>query len=156
MTGKRAMLAIVAGVALWSAQTSAATTDDYDLETTQDLVDLCSVDMADPMHDNAMHFCYGYFAGAMHFHRGLTRGPDVNPMVCPDEQVTRTETVDVFVAWAKANPQHLEETPIQGVMLSLFMSFATQPHDSHGIGKLKRSAGNDVVQRFDQPNALIN
>jgi hypothetical protein len=116
MTGKRATLALIAGLALWSAQTGAVTTDAYNLETTQDLVDLCSVDMGDPMHDNAMHFCYGYVAGAMHFHGGLARGPDVNPMVCPGEEVTRTETVDVFVAWANANPQHMEEPPIQGVM----------------------------------------
>ena len=89
MIGKRATLALIAGLGLWSAQTGAVTTDAYDLETTEDLVELCSVDMGGPMHENAMHFCYGYFAGAMHFHRGLTRGPDVNPMVCPGEEVTR-------------------------------------------------------------------
>ena len=103
-----------------SSQILADTPVDYDVPTTGDLVELCSVGVDDPLYQAAMGFCLGYIDAAMDYHAALTAGPKHNAIVCPNGAVTREEVVGVVLEWSKTNAQHLQsEAPVQGVMRAI-------------------------------------
>lgn len=97
---------------------AAVTMEDFKVNQAQNLLNLCSADESDPLHAEAMMFCLGYFAGAMHFHRGLTATGEIKPLACPQGTVTRVEAAKNFVTWAKANPQYMEEPAIDSAVRS--------------------------------------
>lgn len=104
--------------ALWfaAAPALAVETEVFEVRTTSDLVELCSADPADPLHAEATQFCYGYMAGAAHFHQAMVHGDGIEPLACPREEVTRQDLVAVFLDWAEANPQHMDELPVESVV----------------------------------------
>ena len=111
----------IALVAIFSsAHTLAVTPENYDVTTTGDLVELCSVSADDPLYEAAMGFCLGYIDAAMDYHAALTAGPKYNAIVCPKGTVSREEVVGVVLEWSKTNAQHLQsEAPIHGVMRAI-------------------------------------
>ena len=103
-----------------STQTLAETLVDYDVPTTGDLIELCSVSADDPLYEAAMGFCLGYIDAAMDYHAALTAGPKHSAIVCPNGTVSREEVVGVVLEWSKTNAQHLQgEAPVQGVMRAI-------------------------------------
>ena len=100
-----------------ASQALAATSHTRHVETTADLVALCSVSVGDPLYDAAMGFCLGYIDAAIDYHAALTAGPKYDPIACPENTVTREEVVVVLMEWSNRNTQHLNnETPVVGVM----------------------------------------
>ena len=100
-----------------ASQALAATSQTRHVETTADLVALCSVSVGDPLYDAAMGFCLGYIDAAIDYHAALTAGPKYDPIACPENTVTREEVVVVLMEWSNRNTQHLNnETPVVGVM----------------------------------------
>ena len=93
----------------------AITAENFQVRTTQDLLDLCTVSASDPLAQQAIHFCHGYLVGAYHYHVAESAGPDgAKRLVCfPTSGVTRNEAVAMFVEWVKARPQHLKEAPVE-------------------------------------------
>ena len=92
----------------------AITAEDFQVKTTQDLLDLCTVAASDPQAQQAIHFCHGYLLGAYHYHLAESDGPDAaKRLVCMPSEVTRNEAVALFVAWVKAHPQYLKELPVE-------------------------------------------
>ena len=90
---------------------------DFTAATTGDLVQLCSVQPGEPLYAEARQFCYGYIGGAAHFHRALVQGGDrFAPVACPERQVSRQEIVAVFLDWAEAHPELMNEPPVEGLM----------------------------------------
>ena len=76
----------------------------FNLGTTRDLVALCSDQSDDPLYAEALQFCYGYMAGVAQLHRALVRADDIEPVACPQYEVTREALVRVFLDWAHAHP----------------------------------------------------
>ncbi|RUM40262.1 MAG: hypothetical protein DSY80_10565 [Desulfocapsa sp.] len=120
-------LFLVAAIMVFSAVScwSAATTDQegqekeaFYLKTSQDLVELCSLSKDHPLHDKAVAFCFGYVTGAMNFYGAIAASPKVPKIVCSEHEIARSEMVQVFLDWAKVNPQHLAEPPIDGLVRS--------------------------------------
>ena len=103
------MTLLKAGVA------GATTAEDFEVKTTQDLLDLCTVSASDPQAQQAIHFCHGYLLGAFHYHLAESDGPDAaKRLVCfPPSGVTRNDAVAMFVEWVKAHPQYLKELPVE-------------------------------------------
>ena len=100
-----------------STQTLAGAPQDYQVTTTEDLIELCSVSADDPVYPAAMGFCLGYIDAAMDYHAALTAGPKYDPIACPETAVTREQVVVVLMDWSKRNAQHLNsEAPVVGVM----------------------------------------
>jgi len=100
-----------------ATQASAATPQSRHVETTGDLIELCSVTAGDPLYDAAMGFCLGYIDAAIDYHAALTAGPKYDPIACPETAVTREQVVVVLMDWSKRNAQHLNsEAPVVGVM----------------------------------------
>jgi Rap1a immunity proteins len=93
-----------------------ADTGDFVVETAQDLVDLCSVDRSSPLYAEAIQFCAGFIEGMKHYHDSMSAGPDVEPIVCAPAGVKLEDAVDMYVAYARANPQFLDEDPADNVV----------------------------------------
>lgn len=96
----------------WSAK-GATSEQDFALNTTHDLVDLCSAPPDDPMHDQAKELCLGYIAGAANLHRFLVAEKKLagGPLACPERTVSREEFAQAFVAWANAHTQYMNDLP---------------------------------------------
>ena len=76
-------VALALGVALapltaW-AQTDGYTLDDYQLRTSGDLLDICTLDTSHSNYWEARGFCLGYFAGGIDLHDALAAA-----MIFPD------------------------------------------------------------------------
>lgn len=92
----------------------AAEPEDFQVSTTKELIDLCSTPPDDPLYAQAIHFCHGYLVGAVHYYLASTSGPGSVKLVCfPEPRVSRTEAVKMFVDWAKAKPQYMNELPVE-------------------------------------------
>lgn len=115
------VLAASALLALWPLQAGAqdagtADTGDFAVETGQDLLDLCSVDESSSLYAEALQFCAGFFEGMKHYHDRMSAGPDVEPIVCAPAGVTLEDAIDMYIGYARANPQSLDEDPADSVI----------------------------------------
>jgi hypothetical protein len=116
---KRALIiAVVLALYPWMTGISAAQEamseadlDDFNLDTAQQLADLCSADEEESMHAEARMFCYGVFEGIAQYHDAMARGPEGERIVCPERPVTREEYVQTFLDWVKANPDRASSEP---------------------------------------------
>ena len=59
---RRLMFLPLVAVGLWLLQAEAVTRDDFLMQTTQDLVDVCSVKPGEPSYEGALGFCLGKVA----------------------------------------------------------------------------------------------
>jgi hypothetical protein len=113
-TMRNAIAAAGAACALASSAL-AVETSNFNLGTTRDLVALCSDQPDDPLYAEALQFCYGYMAGVAQLHRALVQADDIEPVACPQHEVTREALVRVFLDWARANPGAMDELPAESV-----------------------------------------
>ena len=115
---RKVVIAALTAAALLPMQSSAdPNVEDFDLRTAEDLVDLCAVRDGDPMVESARGFCYGFLTGAGNYHRAVTAGKDSQPLFClPEPKMSRAEAAHLFVSWGRANPRHLKEAPIDGLI----------------------------------------
>jgi hypothetical protein len=116
---KTSSVVLALGVALapltsW-AVTDGYSLDDYQLRTSADLLDICSLDSSDVHYWEARGFCLGYFTGGIHLHDALAASPDFPRIACAPAGTTRDNVVEVFVAYAQAHPEHLNELPMDTV-----------------------------------------
>jgi hypothetical protein len=101
---------------LFPTLAQAVTTDDFLVKTTQNLINLCTVSATHPQHREAIHMCHGYLIGAFHYHEAAVSGLGSQRLVCLPEKgplPTRDEAIAMFVEWAKARPQYMQEMPVE-------------------------------------------
>ena len=92
---------------------AAVTDEDFVLSTTRNLVNLCSVSADDSRAKEAIQMCEGYMLGAYHFYLATNSGKSDMRLAClPNPTPTRNETAAMFVEWARANSQYMNETPV--------------------------------------------
>jgi hypothetical protein len=57
--------------------------------------------------------CEGYMLGAYHFYLATNSGKGDMRLVClPNPTPSRNEVAAMFVEWAKANSQYMNEAPV--------------------------------------------
>jgi len=113
MKRKLAVLLLAAALMI-PGISGAATVEDFEVDTAQDLVDLCSTSVDNPHYTAAIHFCHGYLVGAYDYHVAANIGPEGKALVClPDPPPTRNQTVKMFVDWAKSHPEHMQEEAVE-------------------------------------------
>lgn len=113
-------IAVAAGLGFATTGAQAADSakyglDDYTLNSAKDLYDLCTLPASHPDHAVAQAFCVGFFEGGIRLHDTLAKADDFPEIACAPDTATRKEVVDVFVAFAKANPQYHSEAPMDAV-----------------------------------------
>jgi hypothetical protein len=76
----------------------------FSATTTRDLVALCSDEPGDALYAEARQFCYGFVAGVAQFHRSVVHGDGMEPIACPQQEITRAELVTVFLDLGQSQP----------------------------------------------------
>lgn len=113
MNRKLFCLLLVAAFILPSAA-GAVTKEDFEVKTTQNLINLCTANPTDPYYAAAVHFCQGYLVGAYAYYGATNAGPEGERLVCfPDPAPSRNEAIDMFINWAKAHPEFMNEKPVE-------------------------------------------
>ena len=92
---------------------------DFQLTKAADLMDVCTLERTHPDHLVATAFCYGFFEGGIRYDQALESSPDYKRIVCPPDNATRTQAVEAFIAYMKANPQHATDMPIDAIFRAL-------------------------------------
>ena len=101
---------------------------DFEAQTTKNIVNLCTASPDDPLYHQAINFCHGYLVGAYHYHEATALGPAGIQLVCtPNPRPSRNATVDMFIEWAKAHPQHMKETPVETEFRFLMEKWPCKP-----------------------------
>jgi len=110
---QRWMMAVLLGVFLMPAWVGAVQKDDFEVDTTGDLIDLCTAPESDPLQKEAVHFCLGFLEGSYHYHVVSNLGPAGKRLVClPDPPPPRAQIVSMFLDWARKHPEYLNEEPV--------------------------------------------
>jgi Rap1a immunity proteins len=92
---------------------AAVTDEDFEVKTTRNLLNLCTVSADDPRAKEAIQMCQGYLVGAYDYYVAENSGKDSMRLVCmPNPVPTRNEAVAMFVEWAKTNQQYMNERPV--------------------------------------------
>lgn len=121
---RRWIFLLAASAALWSSPSFGVTRDDFLIVDTQDVVDVCTVPESDPMYTASIAFCHGYLVGAYQYHAAMFGQGKSKPVVCfPEPTPTRTQAIDQFVAWVKANPAVAKEKPADALTKFLVESW---------------------------------
>lgn len=118
---KRKVIGVMfAAVLLIPALASAAQQKDFMVQSTDDIVGLCTTAPDDPLYTAAIHFCHGYLVGAYAYHAAEAAGPEGDRMVClPNPPPSRNEGIDMYVKWAKAHPEHMQKAPVDTLFMFL-------------------------------------
>ena len=106
----------------------AVSEDDFILDTTGDLVELCTVPSGDPLQGQAVSFCYGFLVGTYHYHMAENAGPAGSPMVClPDPPPARSKVMKMFVEYVKKHPEYTNEEPVETWFRFLMEKYPCKP-----------------------------
>jgi hypothetical protein len=113
---RRSAFLLFVVVGMWLLHAEAVTREDFLMQTTQDLVDVCSVKPGEPNYDGAVGFCYGFEVGAFHYYMALAAGSPEDAFIClPEPPPARADVTRWFLAWARDNPSHMNERPVDGL-----------------------------------------
>ncbi|MGE0224184.1 MAG: Rap1a/Tai family immunity protein [Acetobacteraceae bacterium] len=94
----------------------AVTEANFAVETTGDLVALCSADPKAPLGTAALNFCHGFVAGAVRVQQANDAARRPTPLFClPSPPPSRDAAINEFVEWAKAEPARLEQRPFESM-----------------------------------------
>lgn len=116
----RYLLALFLAVVM-AAPASAQRSEQYTVDTTADLVALCSVEPGDEDYIAAINFCYGYAHGAIQYHLlQLAAMPELQIFCIPEPRPTRAEARRGFLEWVEDNPDYMDEEALN----ALFTYFA--------------------------------
>ena len=106
----------------------AVTGKDFQAETTEDLLNLCTASADDPLYQQAVNFCHGYLVGAYQYYEAVSSGPKGIDLVCfSNPEPSRNEAIGMFIEWAKAHPQYWEEKPVETEFRFLMEKWPCKP-----------------------------
>lgn len=103
--------------------TGAARAEEPKLETTADLVAYCDTEGPVGEVRDGQNFCDGFIAGSGLFYLELVRAKKIATIACADPIPTLQQARDAFVAWAAANPNGLDDKPIDGFWRAMAASY---------------------------------
>ena len=113
MKGKWIILLLIA-VLCAPGWAGAVSEEDFKLDTTGDLIELCTAPTTDPYQKEAVSFCLGFLVGAYRYHVAEHGGPSGSPLVCPpNPPPPRAEVAKMFLAWTKKHPEYNNEKPVE-------------------------------------------
>jgi hypothetical protein len=101
---------------------------DFEGQSTEDMINLCTASPDDPLYHQAINFCHGYLVGAYHYYEATASGPAGIQLVCvPDPRPSRNETIGMFIDWAKAHPQYWGEAAVESEFRFLMQKWPCKP-----------------------------
>jgi hypothetical protein len=114
---RRAILpALVLLPFLTTGPAKAATEQNFGVDTTADLVALCSADSKEPIYTAAVNFCHGFMVGAVRVMQEHNEATRHGRLFClPSPMPSRAQSIENFVRWAQESPSHLSMRPVDAV-----------------------------------------
>ncbi|MEO1089113.1 MAG: Rap1a/Tai family immunity protein [Pseudomonadota bacterium] len=100
-----------------------AVIDSFELSDAQALVTACTVPEGNPLAATANGFCLGYMTGAIQLYAAAAASPNVENQLCPGRVVSRSEMRRIFLDWAAAHPERLDEPAIDGLARAAVAAF---------------------------------
>ena len=101
---------------------------DFEGQTTENIINLCTTPPDDPLYHQAINFCHGYLVGAYHYYEAVSSGPKGIRFVCvPDPRPSRNEIIDMFIKWARAHPQYRGEAAVETEFRFLMQKWPCKP-----------------------------
>ena len=127
MRRKTIILLLTVGI-LMPGLAGAVNEKDFEVQTTENIINLCTAASDDPLYHQAINFCHGFLVGAYRYYEAAGSGPGGLKLVClPDPRPSRNETIDMFIEWAKAHPQHWSEPPVESEFRFLMEKWPCKP-----------------------------
>ena len=89
------------------------TEEDFRADTTEQLINLCTVTPDDPYYREAIGFCHGYLVGAYEYYEAAHMWAGGAKLVCfGDPPPSRNNAISMFIEWAKAHPEYAQKAPV--------------------------------------------
>ena len=99
---------------------AAQTAENFIIDTTADLVALCSVEPGTDAYTAAIHFCHGYGHGAIQYYLIQLQAHPEAQIFCATEPIpTRDEAWAGFLAWMGENEDMLGGEALDAVFMYL-------------------------------------
>lgn len=106
----------------------AASEKDFELQATDNLINLCTATPEDPLYPQAINFCHGFLVGAYHYYVASASGPAGLKLVCvPDPPPSRNDAIAMFIDWVKVHPQYMNENPVETEFRFLMQQWPCKP-----------------------------
>ena len=106
----------------------AVTEADFQVNTTGQLVALCSADPAAAMGTAALNFCHGFVVGGVRLQQTHQHASRRHRLFCLAEPPpNRDQAIADFVTWAKADPARLAMKPFDSMFAYLGGRFPCKP-----------------------------
>jgi hypothetical protein len=113
MKSKVLLMLVFAFLAL-PGWTGAVSEKDFEAQTTEQLLNLCTATPSDSLYQQAVNFCHGYLVGAYKYYEAVHSGPNAPKLVClPNPPPSRSNSIAMFIEWVKARPQYWKESPVE-------------------------------------------
>ena len=110
----KVLLMLVSALLFSPGWAGAVSEKDFELQTTQELLNLCTASPGDPLYQQAVNFCSGYLVGAYKYYEAEHSGPNAPKLVCfSNPPPSRSDTIAMFIEWVKAHPQYWKELPVE-------------------------------------------
>jgi len=107
-------LLLTAAAIITLVPTALAADVKYQVRDTADLVAVCDTSTRAPDITTALAFCHGFLTGSVHFYYAGV--PESSRFACaPDPAPSRSEVMNAFVKWGKANPQYMSEPAVESL-----------------------------------------
>lgn len=90
--------------------------DDFQVQTTGNLVSLCSAAPTDPLYTAAVNFCHGFAVGAYRVIMSEEAASRRKMFCIPANAPNRNEAIAAFVKWANDHPKVLVDPPTDGIV----------------------------------------
>jgi hypothetical protein len=127
MKRKTIILLLVAAI-LFPGFAGAASEKDFEVQSTQNLINLCTAVPEDPLYHQAVNFCHGFLVGAYRYYEAAGSGPAGLKLVClPDPPPSRNDSFAMFVEWVKAHPQYRKENAVETEFRFLMEKWPCKP-----------------------------
>ena len=127
MKRKTIILLLVAAI-LFPGSAWAVSEKDFEVQTTENIINLCTASPDDPLYHQAVNFCHGFLVGAYRYYEAAGSGPAGLKLVClPDPHPSRNDAFAMFVEWVKAHPQYLKEKAVETEFRFLMEKWPCKP-----------------------------
>ena len=110
----KALAAAAALTALLALPAQAQKGTNLQARTSGDLAELCGANPKDPLGDAKINFCHGFAQGVITVELRRTEGKKA--FCFPSSPPTRSTTMNEFVSWVRANPEHRSTQSVDGLL----------------------------------------
>lgn len=125
---KKTTIFLLSVLLILPVMAGAVSENDFKADTTEQIVNLCTAKVKDPLYHQAVNFCHGYLVGAFDYYEAAHSGPKAFKLVClPDPPPSRNEAIEMFIEWARAHPQHMKDSPVETEFRFLMDTYPCKP-----------------------------